>query len=98
MKSRFYVSGCEHSPRCNTTEAHTNKIEIQQLRRKLHQLQGFFDDVCDRCFPDMNDLDGWDFQQLAHKHGLLVQVPYDPAIHGEVDGADPGDIIYERAP
>jgi hypothetical protein len=46
----------------------------------------------------MNDLDGCDFQELAHKHGLLVKVPYDPATHGEVDGADTGDIIFVRAP
>ena len=68
-----------------------------RTEQKLRQLQGFFDDVCKRCFPSMNDLDGCDFQELAHKHGLLVEVPYDPAMHGEVDGADPGDIIYVRA-
>ena len=66
--------------------------------KRLKALQEFFDDVCKRCFPSMNDLDGCDFQELAHKHGLLVEVPYDPAMHGEVDGADPGDIIYVRAP
>lgn len=43
------------------------------------------------------DLDGGQVQDEAVKLGLLVEVPYDRAKHGEVDDVDEGDTLYEYA-
>jgi hypothetical protein len=42
------------------------------------------------CFQGC-DLDGGWLQDRAAALGLIIRTKYDPAIHGESDGAEPGD-------
>ena len=47
-----------------------------------------------RSWPE-GDVDGFELQDLAVKHGLLKMVPYSPDIHGSSEwDADPGDDWY----
>ena len=45
------------------------------------------------------DIDGGDAQDKAQALGLLDRVPFDPDIHGDGDGAEPGDpwFVYSDA-
>jgi hypothetical protein len=54
----------------------------------------FWRKVRESVFDDISDAD---CQDWAVEAGLLVEVPYDPAVHGDVE-ADPGDTIYVDAP
>jgi hypothetical protein len=41
---------------------------------------------------DSGELDGLQIQDLAEKLGVIVEVPYDPAVHGSNDiGVLPGE-------
>lgn len=42
-----------------------------QEREELAKLRGFAQDILND-WPDVGYIDGFDLQQLAHKHGLLV--------------------------
>ena len=44
-----------------------------------------------QCMIDDCVTDGFDVQELAMRHGLIVDVPYDPIVHGESDCCEPGD-------
>ena len=44
------------------------------------------------------DVDGFELQEIAHKHRVLVKTKFDPAKHGAYDdyGAEPGDPWFLR--
>jgi len=42
---------------------------------------------------ESSELDYSDFVDFAEEIGLLMQVPYNPEVHGEMD-VEPGDRIY----
>ena len=45
------------------------------------------------------DIDGFDLQDIAEKHNVIVPIPggYDPEKHGDDEwGAEPGDPYFER--
>lgn len=50
--------------------------------------------VIRECVFDGRDLDGGDVQDKAVELGLLIEAKYDPAVHGEIEDADPGDPIF----
>lgn len=39
-------------------------------------------------------LDGGAVQDKAVELGLLIKVPYDPAVHGDIAACDPGEQIF----
>ena len=52
------------------------------------------------CDLDGCDRNGWDVQDYAVKCGILVEVPYDPAKHGDDHDIEPepGDPWFEFSP
>lgn len=65
---------------------------------KLIQAVGsIWNAICDGFFQDGgSELEYQDFMDMGEKAGLLVQVPYDPDVHGDIE-AEPGDIIYTHS-
>jgi hypothetical protein len=64
-----------------------------EIRRSL---AAFWRDIV-RHFAERTDLDGWDFEEMAEKHGLIERQPFDPEKHGVFIEADEGDIIWMDA-
>jgi hypothetical protein len=61
---------------------------------RLERLEAFFAELSDRFFNEQLDLDYSEWLDLGEKHGLLEQVAYNPAEHGEMEDVDAGDMIY----
>lgn len=40
------------------------------------------------------DEDSEKFMEIAEKHGLVQRVKYDPALHGEIEDAEPGCDVW----
>lgn len=62
--------------------------------KPLPDLRGFWRDLVRYFGPDEHlELDGFAFEEMALKHNLVRNEPFDPDVHGNVE-AEPGDIIW----
>jgi hypothetical protein len=68
--------------------------QVAQQRDQLARLAKW---LFEAATSDGCDVDGGDVQDQMVKLGFVVSVPYDPAVHGEID-SDPGDMVYVLAP
>jgi len=68
-------------------------------KTRLACLEAFFAEQCDHFFTAAaSEIDYSDWLDLGEKHGLLKQVKYDPAKHGEIEEVETGDMIYWPTP
>jgi hypothetical protein len=74
-----------------------NKAEAERdaLRRIVEPLTEFWLAVREGIF---DGIEGAEAQEIAEGVGLLVEVVYDPAVHGEIEDAEPGDTVYVDSP
>ena len=63
-------------------------VEVELVKPLLSFWELAFKKFCDGYF-----MEGPDFQDWGVEAGMLVEVPYDPKKHGEVDDAEPGQPI-----
>jgi hypothetical protein len=70
------------------------KIRPPLVKTRNERLEDFFAAQCEHFFLDGGDLEYSDWLELGEKYGLLKQVEYDPAMHGEMEDVEPGDMIY----
>jgi hypothetical protein len=64
---------------------------------EVERLRAFITDVMLKSWEGY-DVEGDTLQELGLKHGVLVQVPYDPAKHGESEfEVEPGEPWYVLA-
>lgn len=61
------------------------------------QYKTFFDTVWDDfCNQALDFETGVYIQETAKKAGLVVEVDYNPLVHGEIDDTEIGDTIFVR--
>jgi hypothetical protein len=71
--------------------------ECAILKAENDRLRAFAAAVMDSSWNG-HEIDGGDAHELALKHGIIVEVPYDPEKHGESEfDVEPGDPYYVLA-
>lgn len=53
------------------------KLEFEQLKNRLHEAESFCDDLLDASDNLNGDINGGDFQDIAVKHGFLIETKPD---------------------
>jgi len=90
----------EHEKKhCKSEGAATPSASLEE-EAKLAAVK-FANLILDAYWPDCNDIDGAEIQELGIKSGVMQEVPggYDPEKHGEsVYDAEPGDTWYVAHP
>jgi len=67
----------------------------ETLPPEIVALKKFWQNVRENIF---DGIEGCDAQEWALDAGLLVEVRYNPAEHGEIDEAEEGDLVYIDSP
>jgi len=72
------------------------QLELASKKKELDALKAVWSVLWERFIenPAFDDFDGFDFEELGEKAGLLCRAPYDPEKHGEEVEAEPGEFIY----
>jgi hypothetical protein len=67
----------------------------ERMMHEIDRLRAFVAEVMQRAWEGY-DLEGGEAEDLAKKHGLLREEPYDPDRHGESEfEIEPGDPWYQ---
>ena len=83
-------------PDCERMLVKRLKAELEQVRKEREWGCVLWDWLREM-LPDAGccvEFDTEDLMRLAEKHGRAGKVKYDPAIHGDISDAEPGDEIW----
>lgn len=80
-----------------TARAEKAEAERDEAMEGLRMCQPITDWLITQSFTCM-DVDGAELQDVLVKHSAIQEVAYDPAVHGEIEEAEPGDPTYTRSP